>query len=171
MGCRAIEKSRKWDVAQMGCRATGKSRRWDIAQLKCRATGLSRRWDVAQMGYRAIEMSRIWKVAQMVCRAIEMSRRWDIAQKNVAQMMWTQHRYVNGFRTSLREPFREFFSHPFQRATEYRRNLDKGAHSTPSQLLIDSHITSIRWDSHLHQYYTGYFSRANTTLRYAPIIR
>jgi len=65
----------------MGCRVVEKSRRWDIAQLKCRATGLSRRWDVAQMGYRAIVMSRIGKVRQMGCRAIEMSRRWDIAQK------------------------------------------------------------------------------------------
>jgi len=44
MGCRAIEKSRKWDVAQLGSRAVGK---------------MSRNWIVAQMGYRAIEMSRI----------------------------------------------------------------------------------------------------------------
>ena len=53
MGCRAIENSRKWDIAQLKCRATGLSRRWDIAQLKWRASEKSRKWDVAQMRYRA----------------------------------------------------------------------------------------------------------------------
>jgi len=77
----------------MGCRAIEKSRKWDVAQLKSRANGMSRYREVVQMGYRAVEMSRIWTVAQMGCRAIEMSRRWDIAQKNVAQMMWTRYGY------------------------------------------------------------------------------
>ena len=43
MGCRAIEKSRKWDVAQTGCRAVEKSRNWDVAQLGSRANGISRK--------------------------------------------------------------------------------------------------------------------------------
>ena len=94
MGCRAIEKSRKWDVAQMGCRAVEKSRKWDVAQMESRA----------------VEMSRIWKVAQMGCRAIGMSRRWDIAQKNVAQMMWTHMKSEKTIKKKTSGPATRHFS-------------------------------------------------------------
>jgi len=35
--CRAVEMSRKWDVAQMRCRALEMSRNWEVTQLKRRA--------------------------------------------------------------------------------------------------------------------------------------
>ena len=60
MGCRAIELSRNWVVAQMGCRANEMSRDWNVAQLggrvidaqiKCRSDGMSRWKIVAQMAF------------------------------------------------------------------------------------------------------------------------
>jgi len=52
MGCRAIEKSRKWDIAQLKCRAIEMSRRWDVALEKSRANGIFPSPQVATLGNR-----------------------------------------------------------------------------------------------------------------------
>jgi len=132
----------------MGCRAIEKSRKWDVAQLKSRANGMSRNWEVAQVGCRADGISRNWNVAHLKSRAIEMSRRWDIAQKNVAQMMWT---HANHYRHTFRWRMRREPDHPLPPCYRCLRKNCKYLHVSPSLSLYRDARSIDGWPGFTHR--------------------
>jgi len=82
MGCHAIEKSRKWDVAQLKSHANGMSRNWEVAQLKCRADGMSCKKKGAQLAFPHLSSELI------SCSALDSSVLRDISLLAVNQSIY-----------------------------------------------------------------------------------